>query len=292
MAIRPDMFQCMIYSSKRPATLHEIHEGFVTACATNDPMIREVHARSPGSLGQSIPSIGSSTEWVIGSISLRIYLPSTGGLYSVFLFANGVIKISGGSTPFDPTQTDAFVYESWLKYSVIYMIFSHVLLSTYYGQVTDIRVCLLNGTAVLENVSTSPQTSEEYFEMCHKLVERVPIHSQTRFTSARLPAILSNSDGLVSGRICCLTLRHKDLGTVRFDHKYSVQFMGFPSVKTMYDSMVDLVALLQECFPDNRFRIKSIPPSRKHKQVTIQLDSMHRKRLRLSKGTHPPRSIE
>lgn len=273
-AIRPDMFQCMINTAKthpRSTNMREIFNGLQDFC-TAEMQIVSVVARSPGSLGQSIPT-EHAEEWVIGSISLRLFIRPINAVFSVFVFPTGQLKISGGSAGFQATSDDPSAYVHWLDCSIIRPVLSIPVFSTFLGRLEKWEICLLNGTATLQCAQDCIDLAT-YKTMCHEMARHVSrattntdSHTITAFTNIRMPAFLSTSANHLplkhTGRICSVTLRFKRNGSVRFDHKRSIQFMGFRNLTNMWQAMNELVKLLQACFPGANYSVLDTPPARK-----------------------------
>ena len=267
-SVRMDMFQCQVRFSTtgRPLDMHGLYTALRDHMELDDMRILAVHARSPGSLGQSVPTV-ATREWLIGSLSVRVYVESVASVYSVFVFNSGIVKVSGGSAPFQPTD-DPDMFGSWLRRSVLDGIFSHVAFSTFLGEVVHVRLCLLNGTASL--YTDLPLDHMAYGKICRSMLAKVERNvaeeeSNAPFVWARLPPVMDMSTpytrGGGCGRISCMSLRYKYGGTVRFDHKHVVQFMGFRSASNINEAMIELLRLLHECAPAYSYKVcRKAPP--------------------------------
>ena len=269
-SVRLDMFQCQVRfgNTGKPLDMHGLYNALRDHMDLEDMRILAVYARSPGSLGQSVPTV-ATREWLIGSLSVRVYVASVASVYSVFVFNSGVVKVSGGSAPFQPTD-DPDMFGSWLKRTVLEGVFSHVAFSTFLGEMGQVRLCLLNGTASL---STSlPLDHMSYGKICRSMLAKVERNvveedaSTNPFIWARLPPVLDVSTpytrGGGCGRISCMSLRYRDGGTVRFDHKHVVQFMGFRSASHINQAMIELLRLLHACAPVFGYKVCRKAPSR------------------------------
>ena len=268
------MFQCQVRFSKRDRTnqlidMHGLHDALRTHADLDDMRILAVYARAPGSLGQTVPTV-STREWMIGSLSVRVYVASVDSVYSVFVFNSGVVKVSGGSAPFQSTD-DPDMFGNWLRRTVLDSIFSHVAFSTFLGEIGQVRLCLLNGTAALQTVV--PLDHLSYGRICRSMMDAVTHTvqvdgvSSAPFIWARLPPVLDVSTpytkGGGCGRISCMSLRYRDGGTVRFDHKHVVQFMGFRSASHINQAMIELLRVLQVCAPLLDYKVTRKAPSRR-----------------------------
>lgn len=254
--------------------MHAIHAGLtdmMNVQTDGDDPVRVVSAkaRSPGSLGRCIPST-RSTDWMIGSISIRVIIHPLNAVFSVFVFKTGQIKISGGSAGFQGIDDrDPTAYMHWVECSIIRPILSVPVLSTFLGRLDHWELCLLNGTAMLDCDHVEGTIDlNTYKRLCSDMSTRVCDGKHaTIFTDIRLPVILSTSNihkVRHTGRICSVTLRsNKRRGSVRFDHTRSVQFLGFRDISAMGQVMNELVQLLQDCRPHDNYHIVSTPPPRK-----------------------------
>lgn len=270
-SVRLDMFQCQVRFSNtgKPLDMHGLYNALRDHMDLDDMRILAVYARSPGSLGQSVPTV-ATREWVIGSLSVRVYVAAVASVYSVFVFNSGVVKVSGGSAPFQPTD-DPDMFGSWLKRTVLEGVFSHVAFSTFLGEMGQVRLCLLNGTAALH--TAYPLDHMSYGKICRSMLAKVERSlvdegnaSDAPFVWARLPPVLDVSTpytrGGGCGRISCMSLRYRDGGTVRFDHKHVVQFMGFRSASHINQAMIELLRMLHVCAPTHGYKVCRTAPSR------------------------------
>lgn len=101
--LRPTLFQCMVRS---PNHVYDLRRMFTNG--SRHPRVENMQPRVPGSLGQDMDDPHSGT-WVIGSLTMRVLG------YSVFVFGNGKVKISGGSKEY----SEGSCYKTWLSNSVI-----------------------------------------------------------------------------------------------------------------------------------------------------------------------------
>ena len=249
----PTMFQCMVYSTD---VVFDLRRMCLNA-KKNPDVVLEVKARSPGSLGQDVVNID---EWTIGSLAFRVYLE--GRTSSVFVFASGKIKISGGSAGHQ------FPYESWLENAVVNPVMTLMrglnssktptswgvfllgtLLRNREAHHEEPRLydrwelCLLNGSMAMDTSLISRST---YKAVCQFIVAGVKTHPF--FVSATMPACYDVNGGVKRGRVCSIALKFsprttpgkmathapkRSHSTVRFDHGGRVQFFALRSFDEM-----------------------------------------------------------
>lgn len=249
--------------------MHRLFEAILQyADKVEDREIYCVAARAPGSLGQSIPmDPGHRTDWLIGSISMKIHLETTCSVYSVFIFATGQVKISGGSHGYTGTD-DPTAYNHFLESTVIRPILSIPVLSTYLGELRQWKLFLLNGTTLLTNANRHPSYTQlgSYRQLCdriahsinqtggkpdsilsHVIMPPIMVHPVYHQPCEHDPARVSYIQSQTNGRICSISIKCVPRGTIRFDHKGSVQFLGFRSMSDMGQAMHALLGLLHAC---------------------------------------------
>lgn len=274
--IRPDMFQCMVETSNKNIQMrnffsalcefqtdrikHFTSADIETRMANVQTLIQDqtvfgspidrIRARAPGSLGQSVKpdDLADGATYVIGSISIRVCLWTTGCCYSVFIFSSGKVKISGGSATFEEHGCE---YSAWLEEHVVRQILDIPIIRAYVGDMQSWKIFLLNGTGSIQNLGQVQMAT--YRDLCSRIANKIPFEDDI-FTSVTLPAIMtpnyrnairkSTSGG---GRICSISLKYGKRGTVRFDHGCIVQFMGFRSIGDMEEAFQALVRLLHQC---------------------------------------------
>lgn len=272
--IRPDMFQCMAWPTLprngEPLQMHQLFEALVQYVdKVDDREIYCVAARAPGSLGQSIPSVPDQrpTDWLIGSISMKVHLETTSSVYSVFIFATGQLKISGGSYGYTGTD-DSTAYTHFLESTVLRPIFSIPVLSTFLGELSRWELCLLNGTTLLLDANQQSPFAQmgHYRQLCDNIADEIAHtggHPNSRLIHVQLPPIMINPNTdqhighdparvsytyqRTSGRICSISIKCAPRGTIRFDHKGSVQFLGFRAIYDMGHALHALLDLLRRC---------------------------------------------
>jgi len=233
------MFQCMTQSEKIDIDLRALYGNIKES---SDTTFVRARAYAPGSLGQDVkPGNG----WVIGSLSIRMRLMTTTNEYneySLFIFKNGKIKISGGSTRYYASKSDHATYEAWLESDVITSIYANDVLHAFLGSCAQWQLCLLNGIYKLGSTHTINPLA--YRRMCEELMHLVPSNDFVSIT----PPICFVLDGHVrtrKGRICSVGLKYSNGGSARFDHGGSVQLMGFKSSETLNNSIQPLLNLLR-----------------------------------------------
>lgn len=236
MFVRPTMFQCMVRWDNNTTQMHFDLKQMRNNARKENSQIIDVKARAPGSLGQNVYE--HEDHWKIGSLALRMMLNKTITL-SVFIFENGKVKISGGSSLFDRTQQS---YEQWLEKTVIHptieillkLAASPILVVGCVNQRPEEcfswQLCLLNGSMSMDTRVLNPSN---YREWCDLLMNR-----RTEYiVASTLPPCFDSKGGNKRGRVCCMTLvfmskEHKK-STIRFDHGGRVQFFGFTSFDTL-----------------------------------------------------------
>lgn len=226
MGCVPTLFQCMVSDE----TMFDLRRMFTNA--TNHSRVSKVRPRVPGSLGQDMHD-PNSKEWVFGSLMMSVME------YSVFVFRNGKIKISGGSKAYSAEKT----YEHWLKTIVAsVMEVLHELNETQSAKYTW-RLCLLNGSMTIGRLS-------DYKTLCEKVCRRVQ-RGHPFFVSATMPVCYQPNGWLKRGRVCSIAVKFKvssgsdiKTATARFDHGGRVQFFAVKSIEDLNRAGVELRALL------------------------------------------------
>ena len=255
----PTMFQCMVYATA--GTEFDLRRMYKNSAKVPQVVI-EVKAKAPGSLGQDVVNI---EDWKIGSLALRVYLD--GRTSSVFVFASGKIKISGGSAGHQ------LPYESWLESTVVnpVMALLHdmnkppVTLGTFLLNTLGLsrnmalmydrwELCLLNGSMSMDSYQVSRST---YKAVCKFIVTNVKEHPY--FVSATMPACYDVNGSSKRGRVCSVALTFSPLttpgkkatyapkkshSTVRFDHGGRVQFFALKSFAEMQRAAAQLNAFV------------------------------------------------
>lgn len=225
--MKPTMFQCMV-TTICPISLRPMFDGLC-----RNEQIVHVHARAPGSLGQSVRDIGG--DWKIGSLDIKVCVFDL-YVYSVFVFQNGKIKISGGSRDF--IETSSHDYDDWLKTRVIEPILTTLNLvnqETSY----EYRLNLLNGSFTLPPLLMN---MANYTFVCERIGKGLKDPRFESFESLVLPSRLIMPKK--RGRICSMSLKYKK-GTLRFDHGGKVQLFAFKSLDDMGAATTLLVTLLE-----------------------------------------------
>jgi hypothetical protein len=296
-SIRPDMFQCMIKTSIPYINMRALYKDLTIEGASSESnmVIDRIRARVPGSLGQ-IAKEGD--QWLIGSLSIRVSFDDV--VYSVFVFSTGKIKVSGGSIGFNMVETTGVLYNDWLDNSVIRPIMNIPSIIKYTGTVVEWQLYLLNATAsILDKVSIDLLRVQRYQQTCKYLSTHIQTHEDGIFTRAILPSIMSTnyehihesnrySNRRISkrlgndrkpvvrgGRICSMSLKYRNRGTVRFDHGCRIQFMGFESVEDMYlaiNSLVRLLHTIHDQHSSSSSTILSSPSVSSSEEVHMNID--------------------
>lgn len=224
MAAVPTMFQCMV----RSLVEYDLRRMFRNS--VDNTNIEQARPRAPGSLGQDVID-PHSCEWVIGSLTLR-----TLG-YSVFVFRNGKVKISGGSKRFQTND-----YNAWLRDDVVTPVMKvlHELNGTQPTRY-EYKLCLLNG-------SMSLGTVRDYKNLCFRIYQAVSNHPY--FVKAVLPVCFQSNGWLMKrGRVCSIALYFRSpdspkLSSVRFDQGGRVQFFALKSMEELRRASIELRAFL------------------------------------------------
>jgi hypothetical protein len=228
MTVVPTLFQCMV----RSPTEYDLRLMFVNG--VKHTSIEKVQARAPGSLGQDVHD-PCSGEWVIGSLTLRVLG------YSVFVFRNGQIKVSGGSKEFQSGD-----YDTWLKDHVVIPVMKvlHEINETKQPMTDSFKICLLNGSMSIGLVAN-------YKNLCFQIHQNVQNHPY--FIKAILPVCFqSNGWMLKRGRVCSITIQFRSrdapkLSTVRFDQGGRVQFFALRSMEELRRASTELLLFLVQC---------------------------------------------
>ena len=228
MSVVPTLFQCMIRSS----TEYDLRRMFVNG--GKHTSIEKVQARVPGSLGQDVPD-PCSGEWVIGSLTLRVLG------YSVFVFRNGQIKVSGGSKGFQSGD-----YDTWLKDHVVIPVMKvlHEINETKEQTTESFNVCLLNGSMSIGLVA-------DYKSLCFQIQQKV--HNHPYFVKVVLPVCFQSNGWMMKrGRVCSITIQFRSReaskwSTVRFDQGGRVQFFALRSMEELQRASTELLLFLVQC---------------------------------------------
>jgi len=202
------MFQCMA----RVRDVFDLRALYRTLQASG----HDVTARSPGSLGQTVPNL---EQWQVGSLSAKI------NGFSVFVFQNQKVKISGGSKGF--YESGESNYERWMDQHVVSMVMS-VLRS----DCVEWKLSLLNGSQTLSNVDAS-----NYMRVCEGL-------KTTRTFVRVIPPSMFTAPSK-RGRICSVCLKCATGGSIRFDHSGKAQMFAFRSLEDMNESVQHLIEILR-----------------------------------------------
>lgn len=201
--MRPTMFQCMVLA--RDAM--DLRGLFRVLRETHD-----VAAKSPGSLGQTVPN---TDDYQIGSLSLKI------NTYSVFVFKTKV-KISGGSKGFEGGD-----HNQWLDEHVVSPVMSLLR-----AECVSWKLCLLNGSHLLENVN-----AKNYMHLCKEL-------RTTHLFSQVIPPTMFTAPNK-RGRVCSVCLKCAQGGSIRFDHSGKAQMFAFRSLRDMDACVEHLIELIK-----------------------------------------------
>lgn len=172
-----------------------------------------------------------SNEWVFGSLMMSVMD------YSVFVFRNGKIKISGGSKAYSAEKT----YERWLETIVAtVMQVLHELHETEKPAEYTWSLCLLNGSMTIGRLS-------DYKTLCENVCRRVQ-RGHPFFVSATMPVCYQPNGWLKRGRVSSIAVKFKvssdKTATARFDHGGRVQFFAVRSMEDLNRAGVELRALL------------------------------------------------
>lgn len=230
--LRPTLFQCMVRS---PNHVYDLRRMFTNGSRHN--RVTNMRPRVPGSLGQDMDDPHSGT-WVIGSLTMCVMG------YSVFVFSNGKIKISGGSKEY---STKSVSYETWLADSVVAPVMNVLDELNENDKVDyDWEICLLNGSMSIHKI-------KEYKQVCHDICERVNRPHNTFFVSATMPVCFQPNGWLMKGgRVCSIAIqfgkpneKNGRFATARFDHGGHVQFFALKSMEHLQRAGSELVALLE-----------------------------------------------
>ena len=228
MACNPTLFQCMVCSDE---TVYDLRRMFTNA--TNHSRVSKVRPRVPGSLGQDIHD-PKSNKWVFGSLMMSVMD------YSVFVFRNGKIKISGGSKGWYSAEK---TYENWLERIVAdVMDILHELNETKQPADYTWSLCLLNGSMTVGRLS-------DYRTLCENVCRRVQ-RGHPYFVSATMPVCYQANGWLKRGRVCSIAVKfpvssdNKKTATARFDHGGRVQFFAVRSMEDLKRAGIELRALL------------------------------------------------
>jgi hypothetical protein len=215
-------------------TVYDLRRMFTNT--TNHSRVSKVRPRVPGSLGQDMQDPHSS-EWVFGSLMMSVTE------YSVFVFRNGKIKISGGSKGWYSAEKN---YEQWLETIVAaVMEVLHELNETQQPTKYTWSLCLLNGSMTIGRVLLS-----DYKTLCENVCRRVQ-RGHPFFVSATMPVCYQPNGWLKRGRVCSIAVKfpvssdnNKKTATARFDHGGRVQFFAVRSMEDLNRAGVELRALL------------------------------------------------
>lgn len=224
MTAIPTLFQCMV----RSPVEYDLRRMY--RISVNHTSIEQARPRAPGSLGQDVRD-PHSCEWLIGSLTLR-----TLG-YSVFVFRNGKVKISGGSKRFQTSD-----YNAWLRDDVVKPVMKvlHELNGTMESEYEH-ELCLLNG-------SMSLGTLPDYKDLCFRIQQEVANHPY--FVKAVLPVCFQSNGWLMKrGRVCSIAIYFRipnstKLSSVRFDQGGRVQFFALKSLEDLQRASAELCLLL------------------------------------------------
>lgn len=198
---------------------------------------------APGSLGVPVVLL----DHVIGSISFKI---ETGGSkYSILLFKNGKMKISGGSSAFYLRDDDVTYYD-WLREDVVIPMVEFVM--GFSGDDFDEddytwRVTLINGSIRIDPTIVNIAT---YRDVCDTLVTRVNMAGKSNGVVSVQSPFDSRFIRGRHGRVNSLVIKcvSPDTGlkphTVRFDQGGHVHFFAFKSLTSMADIWRELSDLI------------------------------------------------
>lgn len=221
--IKPTMFQCMV-TTNGPVRLKPM---FDRLC--QHEKVTHIYAKVPGSLGQSVRDV--SGIWKIGSLDMKVLVNDL-YVYSVFVFENGKIKISGGSRAFKMGED----YDTWLETDVVVPILTTLNLHETSHQT---QLFLLNGSYTLPSMLMN---LSNYRLVCDRIAHDLKEARFALFDHLTLPSRLMLPKK--RGRICSLSVKYKN-GTLRFDHGGKVQLFAFKSIDDMDGATQLLVDLLE-----------------------------------------------
>lgn len=197
--MKPTMFVVMILTDTK-YTLRRFIDLFPDAIAY-----------APGSLGQVVRD---AAEYVIGSVGFK---HESG---SVLIFANGKIKLSGGTRGY----TEDVPFDGWLREHRVVPLMRALGLHD-----VSVTLVLLNGSDVLSHVNMLT---------FHDTLERL---SSDKTFDVTMPSV--HTDPRKRGRICSVGVRVPNRkGSMRFDHSGKMQMFGFRS----YEEMKTTVETLKE----------------------------------------------
>jgi hypothetical protein len=218
---------------------------------------------APGSLG--VP-VADMTTHVIGSVSFKINT-SDGAKYSVLLFRNGKMKISGGSSAFYIKTAD-MTYDEWMLADVVTPMteFIRGLISPF-DDVEDVmdgctwRVTLINGSMKIDPTIVN---KDVYRDVCDSVSRIVARSGNTRGIISTISPFDHRFIKSIRGRVSSIVLRcvtHVDNEpspvSARFDHGGHVHFFAFKSMNGMTEIWRELSNILDGI---NTGRSDNLPP--------------------------------
>ena len=224
----PTLFQCMVRSHD---TEYDLRRMFTNALQHSS--VRNVRPRVPGSLGQDMHDPHSS-EWVFGSLTITVCG------FSVFVFRNGKIKISGGSKGHSSGD-----YRQWLDQHVVTNVMGvlHELNESPRVCHTTWDLCLLNGSMSVGKLS-------DYKTLCENMCQRINLGGHPFFVSATMPVCYQPNGWLKRGRVSSIAVKFRTSvsnakpATARFDHGGRVQFFALKSIDDLHRASTELCALI------------------------------------------------
>lgn len=228
---RPTLFQCMVRTHE---TEYDLRRMFTNAL--KHAGVSNVRPRVPGSLGQDMHDPHSS-DWVFGSLTMTVCD------FSVFVFRNGKIKISGGSKRYE----EGCDYRQWLDRHVIANVMRVLHELNENSPVTENEhytwdLCLLNGSMSVGKLS-------DYKRFCENVCQRVK-RGHPYFVSATMPVCYQPNGWLKRGRVCSIAVKFKTSvpnakpATARFDHGGRVQFFALKSIEDLHRASRELRGLI------------------------------------------------
>ena len=233
----PTLFQCMVRSHE---TVYELRRVFTNALEHSS--VSNVRPRVPGSLGQDMHDPHSG-DWVFGSLTMTVCG------FSVFVFRNGKIKISGGSKAYSSGD-----YRQWLDQHVVTNVMRvlHELNENETEQ-NDYTwdLCLLNGSMNVGKL-------RGYKRVCEHVCRRVNNNGHPFFLSATMPVCYQPNGWLKRGRVCSIAVKFRTTSrdakpaTARFDHGGRVQFFALKCIEDLHRASEELRALVIDLQPKDR----------------------------------------
>ena len=215
MDLKLSMFQCMVSTNEYNAfDLNVLYKHYLKKGVCVIPY-------APGSLGQVVHDVDTHQ---VGSLNVK-YMHQ-GKRYSVLVFKNNKIKISGGFVETREIPT-------CVQY-VLHPIIERILCDLDVIEPTDSFVwtsCMVNGNAK-RNKPIDKQRYISFIDSCEK-----------EFPNQVVRPTAWDPTKKQRGRICSIKIKSKDRGTMIVDHSGNVQLFGFVSTSHLVEQYHRLVAL-------------------------------------------------